>query len=335
MPAFKNLLSTCLLLVYSLSANAELPVVKVAVLQFGTLNWEIDVIRHHQLDQKYNFTLDVMPVGSKNASTVALQSGTVDVIYSDWVWVNRQRFNNRFYGFSPVSAAAGGVYVQPHLSSDSLSDLDGLRMGIAGGSVDKSWLLLQAYSKKTIQKDITENVTPVFAAPPLLNKLMFDNKLSASLNFWHYSARLKARSFNPVITVDQILKGLGIQTQVPLVGWVFAEEWAEANKETFTNFLKASEEAREILMTSEKEWQRIKPLTRSENDQIFTTLINEYRRGLLAEFGSKEVKALEKLYSILASEGGKKLTGGAMQLDTQLFWMPSSTSGVSRVVKGG
>jgi len=43
-------------------ASADLPTVRVAVLQFGTLNWEMDVIRHHQLDHKYGFNLDVTPV---------------------------------------------------------------------------------------------------------------------------------------------------------------------------------------------------------------------------------------------------------------------------------
>lgn len=336
MPAIRSLIRLFILLLCTAvsSAYSATPTVRVAALQFGTLNWEMDVIRHHGLDKKYHFNLKVMPVGSKNASTVALQSGAADLIYSDWVWVNRQRHNNRIYGFSPVSASAGGVYVQPDLNVSNIIDLKDLRLGIAGGSVDKSWLLLQAFSKATLNMDLEDEVEPVFAAPPLLNKLMYDQKLSASLNFWHYSARLKAKGFTPVINVDELLKGLGITTQVPLVGWVFSEQWLESNQTALNNFLLASAEAREILLTSDQEWLRIKHLTRSENDNIFISLRDEYRKGVLKDFTAKHIKALDKLYAIFAQEGGKKLTGGANSLDTELFWMPSP-SGVVRVGSGG
>ena len=336
MPAIRSLVRLFILIVCTAvsPAYSETPTVRVAVLQFGTLNWEMDVIRHHGLDKKYQFNLKVTPVGSKNASTVALQSDAADLIYSDWVWVNRMRHNNRIYGFSPVSASAGGVYVQPDLNASSIIDLKNLRLGIAGGSVDKSWLLLQAYAKATLNVDLVEEIEPVFAAPPLLNKLMFDQKLSASLNFWHYSARLKAEGFTPVITVQELLTGLGIRTQVPLVGWVFSEQWLESNKATLNNFLKASVEAREILLTSDQEWLRIKHLTRSENDNIFISLRDEYRKGVLKEFTYEHLQSLDHLYNIFAEQGGKKLTGGANRLDLELFWMPSA-SGVVRVTDGG
>ncbi len=34
------------------SAAADLPVVKVGVLKFGTINWEMDVIKRYKLDEK-------------------------------------------------------------------------------------------------------------------------------------------------------------------------------------------------------------------------------------------------------------------------------------------
>ncbi len=323
-------LLTSLLLTFSAAhAQSALLTVKVAVLQFGTLNWEMDVIRQHQLDRKHGFQLDVTPVGGKNASSVALQSGAVDLIYSDWVWVNRQRHARRMYSFSPVSAAAGGVYLQPDLNVDSLKDFDGQRLGIAGGAVDKSWLLLQAYAKQQ-GIELQQTVQPVFAAPPLLNKLMFDNKLEASLNFWHYSARLKARGYRSLITVQQVLEGLGIRSQVPLVGWVVSDDWAQDNSALLNRFLLASSEARQILLTSDAEWQRIKPLTKSEDDAIFNTLRDEYRKGVLTTFNADNVKALHALYDIFAREGGKQLTGGANTLDDSMFLMPVECQPVSR-----
>ncbi|MBN0988340.1 ABC transporter substrate-binding protein [Amphritea pacifica] len=308
-----------------------LPSVRVAVLQFGTVNWEMDVIRHHGLDKKYHFSLDVTPVAGKNASAVALQSGAVDLIYSDWVWVNRQRFNQRMFGFSPVSAATGGLYAQPQSPISSVKDIEGVRLGVAGGSVDKSWLLLQAYSKQVLGKNLSEVVEPVFAAPPLLNKLMYDGKLPLSLNFWHYCARLEARGFKPVISVDEMIRGLGIGHQVPMLGWVFEEPWRQQHSELLGNFLKASREARDILLTSDDEWLRIRDLTRAEDDQIFMALKKGYRSGVQLNFGKAELDALEDLYDFMLREGGTELTGGADKLDRALFWITTADAGVKQV----
>lgn len=325
-----------LISVLSIHAYAgELPVVRVAVLQFGTVNWEMDVIRHNKLDQKYHFSLAVMPVAGKNASAVALQSDAVDIIYSDWIWVNHQRFNSRMFGFSPVSSATGGLYAQPESSVSSLSDIKDARLGVAGGSVDKSWLLLKAYSKQVLGHDIVDVVEPVFAAPPLLNQLMYDGKLPLSLNFWHYSARLKAKGFKSIITVEEMIQGLGVDYQIPLLGWVFTDEFIEQKGELLSNFLKASSEARQILLASDTEWQRIRSLTRAEDDAIFAALKEGYRAGVQKQFGVNELDSLEKLYAIMAQQGGEKLTGGALGLDRSLFWVTGAEKAIKQVDSEG
>mgnify|MGYP001392301203 CR=1 FL=1 len=326
MLALKNMIRACwcCLLLASGAALAETPAVRVAVLQFGTLNWEMDVIQNHGLDKKYQFDLAVTPLGGADASTVALQSGAVDLIYSDWVWVNRQRHSQRMYAFSPVSVAAGGIYVQPDLGAKTLADLQGKRLGVAGGPVDKSWLMVQAYSKKALGLELPKALEPVYAAPPLLNKMMTDRQLPAVLNFWHFGARLKAQGVPQLISVHEVLAGLGITTDVPLLGWVVAESWVADNADLLNRFLLASAEAREILLNSDAEWERIKPLTKSESDAIFIALRDEYRAGVLREFSPATLKALQDLYGIFAREGGQELTGGADTLDTSLFLMPSA-----------
>jgi NitT/TauT family transport system substrate-binding protein len=44
--------------------------------------------------------------------------------------------------------------------------LKGKKMGIAGGPLDKSWLLLVAYALDMDQIDLKTAITPVFGAPP-------------------------------------------------------------------------------------------------------------------------------------------------------------------------
>ncbi len=296
------------------------PEVRVGVLKFGTVNWEIDVIKHHQLDKKFQFDLTVTALASKNASAVALQSEAVDIILSDWLWVNRQRFEQRMYTMYPTSMATGGLYISAHSAVKSLADLEGKKVGIAGGAVDKSWLLLQAYSQKKYGLDLNKQAEPTFAVPPLLNRLMLRGDLDAAINFWHYGARLKAAGYKTLVTVPEMLAEFGIETKIPLLGWVFDQTWANENPEAITRFLQASLEAKQILLSSDEEWQRIRPLIKAENDEVFSLLKKDYRAGLLGEFGSKEIEASQQVFEILAEQGGSALVGKATALSDGTFW---------------
>ena len=54
--------------------------IRVGTLQFGTVNWEMDVIQRNKLAEQENLNLEVVPLASKNAAAVALQGGAVDVL---------------------------------------------------------------------------------------------------------------------------------------------------------------------------------------------------------------------------------------------------------------
>ena len=305
------------------------PEVRVGVLKFGTVNWEIDVIKHHQLDKKFQFDLTVTALASKNASAVALQSKAVDIILSDWLWVNRQRFEQRMYTMYPTSMATGGLYVSANSAVKSLADLKGKKVGIAGGAVDKSWLLLQAYSQKKYGFDLKKQAEPTFAVPPLLNRLMLRGDLDAAINFWHYGARLKAAGYDTLVTVPQMLAEFGIETKIPLLGWVFDQGWANQHPEAITRFLQASLEAKQILLSSDDEWQRIRPLIKAENTAVFSLLKKDYRAGVLREFGSKEIDASQQVFDILAEQGGSALVGKATALSEGTFWQNDTLSRTS------
>lgn len=324
----------CFLLSFNADAVVDVvPEVRVGVLKYGTVNWEIDVIKHYQLDKKYQFELKVTSLSSKNASAVALQSDAVDIILSDWLWVNRQRFDQRMYTMFPTSMATGGLYISASSSVTSLVDLKGKKIGIAGGPVDKSWLLLQAYSQKKYGLDLKNETKPVFAVPPLLNRLMLRGDLDAAINFWHYNARLKAAGYKSLVTVSQVLTELGIEGQIPLLGWVFDQQWANKHPKALTRFLQASVEAKQILFSSDKEWQRIRPLIKAENSDVFTLLKKDYRAGLLSEFGNKEIAASQRVFEILAEQGGRALVGKATGLSEGTFWRKDTLENIINTVQ--
>ena len=69
----------------------EAQTIKVGSLQYGSVNWELKLIKELELDKKHNFKLEIIELASKNAAAVALQGGAVDLIVTDWFWVSRQR----------------------------------------------------------------------------------------------------------------------------------------------------------------------------------------------------------------------------------------------------
>ncbi|MES9974968.1 ABC transporter substrate-binding protein [Candidatus Thiodiazotropha sp. LNASS1] len=292
---------------------------RVGVLQFGTVNWEMDVVIRHQLDNKNGFAIKIVPLSSKNANSVALQGGAVDVIVSDWIWVNRQRAAGKDYTFFPYSLTVGGLYVRPDSGIRQISDLKNRKLGVAGGPVDKSWLLLQAYSRNR-GLDISTSVEPAFAAPPLLNQLMLKGDLSAVLNFWHYGARLEAAGMLPLVDVRSMLDGLGIVEPVPMLGWVFSSQWAEKHQHLIEGLLNASYAAKRILGESDEEWEIVAPLTKAKDTTTLNNLKEGYRKGIPHGLKKNGMNVASRVFEMLAREGGKKLVGEAMQIQDGTFW---------------
>ena len=82
--------------------NAEdLRKLRIGSLQYGSVNWELKLIKELQLDNKNNFDLEIVELASKNAAAVALQGGAVDMIVTDWFWVVKTKKRGKEFLFCP------------------------------------------------------------------------------------------------------------------------------------------------------------------------------------------------------------------------------------------
>jgi NitT/TauT family transport system substrate-binding protein len=297
---------------------------RVGLLRFGTVAWEIDALRHHGLDRKHGITVVPIEFASNEAAKVALQAGAVDMIVTDWPWVARQRSEGADFSFVPYSRAVGALMVPTASNIGSLSDLKGKRIGVAGGPLDKSWLLLRAYAQKELGIDFAGAVEPVFGAPPLLNEELAHGRIDAVLTYWHYAARLEASGARVFLSVTDMIRCLGIDSHVPMLGYAFREEWAEREGTAVQGFIGASRDAKALLASSKEEWIRFAPLIGTHDPAVLGALQAGFRVGTPDRWSEAERQAASDLYAILVRIGGDKLVGSAKVLDVKTFWPPVS-----------
>ena len=299
---------------------ADLGSIRVGVLKFGTVSWELDVIKTHGLDAKEGFALEVVPYGANDAADVALMGGAVDAIVEDWLFVSRQRSDGVPLTFIPYSSNVGAVMVGADSGIATLADLKGKKIGVAGGPLDKGWLLLQAYAKQKEGLDLVSEVEPVYAAPPLLTEKLRSGELDATLIYWNFGARLEAQGYRRLLGLSEVQETLGVPASVPQLGYVFAEGWADEHADLVEAFSRASRAAKAIMKTSDAEWQRLKPVTRAESEAELEAFMLRYREGIVEHWGDQQQREAAMLYRVLADLGGEKLVGKGKELAPGTFW---------------
>ncbi len=298
---------------------ASVGTLRVVALRFGSLNWLLETIRAEGLAEKAGLKLEIMTVATNQAGPVALLAGGADVIVSDWTWALRQRAFGENLKFAPYSSALGAVMVPEGSPIAKLADLEGKKLGVAVGAIDKSWLLLRAYSRKTMGKDVSEVAEPVFGAAPLLTEEIRNGRIDAVLNFWTYAARLSGSGFRQLVTMDEILNTLGIDPAPPLVGFIWREETEVRKGAAIATFLDVVVKANEILATSDAAWERIRGLVKPKSDAEFAAIKAFYRKGIPQPWGAAETRSAEKLTQVLTEVGAARLLGGNTKFDPKLF----------------
>jgi len=314
------LIGFCLFFAVSCLAM-EKTLLRIGVQAYGTADWELTALQHDTQIPQTDFTIETHPVANSEAGRIALQSGAVDMIVSDWLWVSRLRAKGADFTFYPFSDTSGALVIPEKSPIQSVKDLKGKRLGIAGGELDKNWLLLQALAQKE-QLDLNASVEKVFAAPPLINEQIRQNRVDAALTYWHFAAKLEASGFRQIIDGRGILKGLGIEENIPSLGYVFRQSWADSHKQAVNHFFIASKQARAKLCSSDAAWQKILPLTQANNTATQNKLRQRYCEGAIEHWGEQEQQAAGRLYKLLGQLSNKQLTGPAEALPAGTFWKP-------------
>jgi NitT/TauT family transport system substrate-binding protein len=296
--------------------------VRIGLQSTGTFAWQLEVIRRHRLDANARLDLRVSEFASPDAGKLALNSGSVDIAVVDWLWVARARALGAKLLFYPYSTAVGAIMVKGDSPVQGIEDLRGRVLAIAGGSLDKSWLIVQgAALRRGI--DLKRDAKLEYGAPPLMAEKLQQGEADAGLNFWNFCAALEARGYRRIFDVGEAEKELGLREPVALIGYAFSEQFAATHRDTLDRFIEVAHQADDILRQSDQEWDSLRPLMKAEDGATFEAYRDRMREGMPHRSIAAEAQDARALFKALAEIGGTALVGPAQELDESLYYQPA------------
>jgi NitT/TauT family transport system substrate-binding protein len=323
----RHLLALGAAILLSLAAVTTVPAadrIRIAAQKTGTLAWELEIIKSHGLDRQADLDLHVVELASPEAGKIALRGGSADLIVSDWLWVARERAMGDKLVFYPYSSQIGAIMVPADSSIASLADLKGKRLAVAGGQLDKNWLLLQADARRD-GVDLKAQATIVYGAPPLLSLKALQREQDATLTFWNFCAELEGKGLKRGIDMEAVERRLGASGPVAMLGYVFDRSWAAKNRAAVGRFLAIAAEAKEILASSPEEWQRLAPRIGVTDAASLDIYRRRYSEGIPRRPVADEARDAIGLYRVLADAGGAELVGPTREMDRGTFYDPERT----------
>ena len=299
-------------------------ILRIGLQTTGTFAWQLDVIRRHGLADSAGLDLRISQFASPDGGKLALNSGSVDVAVVDWLWVARARALGAKLLFYPYSSAAGAVMVKGDSAVRQIGDLKGRVLAVAGGPLDKSWLIVQVAAIRA-GIDLKRETTLEYGAPPLIAQKLQQGEAAAGLNFWNFCARLEALGYRRILDVRDAEATLGLKQPVALIGYVFSEQFVASHRRTIDRFIAVTQRANDIMLRSDQEWDALRPLIKAEDEATFKAYRDRTREGMPRRPISEEETDARALFSTLASVGGPDLLGPSQQLDRGLYYQPAAS----------
>ena len=291
---------------------------RLALQKTGTASWEIAVIKAFGLDRDAGLRLETTELATPEAGKIALQGGSADLIVSDWLWVARERAQGAKLTLSPYSTGVGAVMTK-NPAIRSVADLAGKKLGVSGGPLDKSWLLLKAYALKN-GVDLEKSATLVYGAPPLIAQKAQEGEIDAALAYWNFAVDLEGKGFARPIEIADVEKALGATGPVVITGYVFDEGFARAHADALKRFFAIAAKARTLIATDDKAWSIAAQRLGAKDAATLDLYRKRYIAATPKRSGADEARDAAALYSVLAEIGGEKLVGPGKTLPPGTFY---------------
>lgn len=293
--------------------------IRLGIQKGGQISWELDLVRVRGLDKAEDMEIETVELTGPDSSRIGLRAGTADVVLTDWLWVSHERSLGANFAFYPYSAISGCVAVPSDSPVAVMGDLRGKKLGVAGGGMDRNWLLLRAYARRAGIDLRTESIL-VFGSPQQIAEKAIEKEVDAALASWNFCAALEGRGFHSLLAMPDVAESFGATGPLAMNGFVFDGEFAARHSETLTRFLKVMRAARQLLADSPEEWVKLGPRLGTKDPAALTLYRQRYGASLARRSIAAEEADARLLFHVFAESGGRDLVGEASELDAGTFY---------------
>ena len=250
------------------------------------------------------------------------------MMVSDWLWVSRERALGDNLTFYPYSSALGAVMVPAQSPIRTLADLKGKKLAVAGGPLDKSWLLLQALATPLRHRSQEAGDDRLWRAAAAGRERRCKARRDATLDILEFLRRSREpRASAAPIGMDDVMKGLGAKGagrhgRLCLRRGLGGAQSMRRSSASSQAARKAKEHSRRRRTPNGSGSPRSSASTDARALAIYR---QRYRRrhSVRRPIAEEEADA-RALYRVLAEIGGAELVGPAHELAAGTFYRPAA-----------
>lgn len=125
----------------------------------------------------------------------------------------------------------------------------------------------------------------------------------------------------PLVSVADAASALGLDPDMPLLGYVVRGEMARENPDLLRGLIAASRAAKARLRDDPSAWDRLRPIMRAKADADFEALKAGWIAGI-PDDKPIDPTAAARVLDVMARLGGEKLVGKATTLPDGVFAAP-------------
>jgi NitT/TauT family transport system substrate-binding protein len=294
-------------------------VLKMPTNPAGTSGWIAATIQKNQLEKKYNFRLEIVPVANTPMIVNALQSGSGDIGVFQFLDIMKMRKAGiPVVGVGPFLAwGANHVLVPKNSPHKTIGDLKGKKLGIFHRT-DVDWILIQGLAKSLYKLNPEKDITIHEGAAPLLGGLVQTGQLDAVTMYNNLTPALVATGNVKVLAWIRDLLTEAKLPQMPFLFYGVREAYLKSHPQNIRAYLAAYREAVEILRHNDEIWrERGKELQMLP--ETIVLLRDEMRVDLETTFKPTLEADLQTAFAFLLKEAGAEALGGFTSLPPE--WM--------------
>ena len=260
-------------------------------------------------------------LATTEAGKIALVGGGADMILSDWLWVARERSLGKRSCSIRIPPRSAPSWPRSREEFGKPSDFVGKKLGVAGGPLDKSWLMLQAWALQAGRRPEEPGQYRVRRAAAARGKTGAGRtrRRARILDLLRPAGSRKAS--RRAVDMSDVERDLGAKGPVIVTGYVFTEAFAARARPGAGALLRhdgQGEEADRRRRRRLREDRAVKGRSKDARrlrtgDAAANITARACRRGRLAADESDAAA----IFSVLARSAARQLVGAAKDIDPE------------------